>query len=52
MKTMVEEKNIDAIVPLEKLWDPRFVNKYLGDNGWYDIRTRKGGLTLRDLTKR
>ena len=26
--------------------------RVLGDNGWYDTRTRKGGLTLRDLTKR
>ena len=51
MKTMVDEKNIDAVVPLEKLWDPRFVNKYLGDNGWYDTHTRNSGLTLRDLTK-
>ena len=52
MKTMVNQKNIDAIVPLDKLWDTRFVNNYLGENGWYDTRSRKGGLTLRDLTKR
>ena len=51
MKSMAADKNIDAVLPLDKLWDPRFVNQYLGNNGWYDVRTRKGGLTLRDLVK-
>ena len=51
MKPMVDEKKIDAVLPLEKLWDPRFVNEYLGDNGWFDVRTRKSGLTLRELMK-
>lgn len=50
MKTMVADKQINAVLPLEKLWDPRFVNQYLGDHGWYNTRTGKGGLTLRDLT--
>jgi NitT/TauT family transport system substrate-binding protein len=51
MKSMVAEKSMDAVVPLTTLWDPRFVNRYLGENGWYDVTTRKGGLTLRDLLK-
>jgi len=52
METMVKDKKIASVLPLEKLWDPRFVNQYLGNNGWYDVHTRKGGLTLRDLMKR
>lgn len=52
MKSMVAEKTLPAVVPLEKLWDPRFVNAYLGENGWYDVTTRKGGAYLRDLIKR
>jgi ABC-type nitrate/sulfonate/bicarbonate transport system substrate-binding protein len=51
MKSMVGDKNLDAVVPLTNLWEPRFVNQYLGESGWYDVRTRKGGLTLRDLVK-
>ena len=43
MKTMVEDKKIASVLPLEKLWDTRFVNQYLGNNGWYDVRTRKRG---------
>jgi ABC-type nitrate/sulfonate/bicarbonate transport system substrate-binding protein len=52
MKSMVAEKTLDAVVPLEKLWDPRFVNAYLGENGWYDVTSRKGGQYLRDMLKR
>lgn len=51
MKSMVEDKWIDAVVPLEKLWDPRFVNTYLGEHGWYDMTTRKDGMYLRDMLK-
>jgi ABC-type nitrate/sulfonate/bicarbonate transport system substrate-binding protein len=51
MKSMVAEKKLDAALPLEKLWDPRFVNQYLGEHGWYDVTTRKGGLTLRGMFK-
>jgi ABC-type nitrate/sulfonate/bicarbonate transport system substrate-binding protein len=52
MKSMVAEKTLDAVVPLEKLWDPRFVNAYLGENGWYDVTTNKSGMYLRDMLKR
>jgi NitT/TauT family transport system substrate-binding protein len=52
MKSMVSEKTLDAVVPLEKLWEPRFVNAYLGEHGWYDVTTRKDGQYLRDLLKR
>lgn len=51
MKSMVADKEIDAVLPLANLWDPRFVNQYLGDHGWYDVSIRKGGLNLRDLMK-
>lgn len=52
MKLMVAEKSMDAVIPLATLWDPRFVNHYLGENGWYDVTTRKAGLNLRDLLKK
>src|SRR5436190_13452562 len=52
MKSMVEEKTIDASVPLEKLVDARFVDQYLGNNGWFDVRTDKGGNYLRDMLRR
>jgi ABC-type nitrate/sulfonate/bicarbonate transport system substrate-binding protein len=52
MKSMVAEKTLEAVVPLEKLWDPRFVNAYLGENGWFDVTTGKGGMYLRDMLKR
>jgi NitT/TauT family transport system substrate-binding protein len=52
MKSMVAEKSLDAAMPLEKMWDPRFVNQYLGENGWYDTKTGKSGAYLRDMLKR
>jgi ABC-type nitrate/sulfonate/bicarbonate transport system substrate-binding protein len=52
MKSMVAEKALDTVLPLEKLVDARFVNQYLGDNGWYDATARKGGNYLRDMLKR
>lgn len=51
MKSMVAAKDLNAALPLATLWDPRFVNQYLGEHGWYNVTTRKGGLTLRDLLK-
>jgi ABC-type nitrate/sulfonate/bicarbonate transport system substrate-binding protein len=51
MKSMVEEKTLDAMMPLDKLVDSRFVDQYLGNNGWYDVTTGKGGNYLRDLLK-
>lgn len=52
MKSMVAEKSLDAIMPLEKLVDARFVNQYLGENGWYNVTTGKSGSYLRDMLKR
>ena len=52
MKSMLEAKMIDAMMPLDKLVDARFVNQYLGNNGWYDVKTSKGGNYLRDLLRR
>ena len=52
IKSMVAEKSLDAIMSLEKLVDARFVNQYLGDNGWYDVTTGKSGSYLRDMLKR
>jgi NitT/TauT family transport system substrate-binding protein len=52
MKSMIEEKTLDAMMPLDKLIDARFVDQYLGNNGWYDVRTNKGGNYLRDMLRR
>jgi ABC-type nitrate/sulfonate/bicarbonate transport system substrate-binding protein len=52
MTSMLEEKMIDAMMPLDKLVDARFVDQYLGNNGWYDVKTNKGGNYLRDLLRR
>jgi NitT/TauT family transport system substrate-binding protein len=52
MKSMVQEKTLDAMMPLDKVVDTRFVDQYLGDNGWYDVTSGKGGNYLRDMLKR
>jgi ABC-type nitrate/sulfonate/bicarbonate transport system substrate-binding protein len=52
MKSMIEEKTLDAMMPLDKLVDARFVDQYLGNNGWYDVTTGKAGNYLRDMLKR
>jgi ABC-type nitrate/sulfonate/bicarbonate transport system substrate-binding protein len=52
MKSMVAEKTLDAMMPLDKLVDARFVDQYLGNNGWYDVTTGKSGNYLRDMLKR
>ena len=52
MKSMVEEKTLDAVIPFDKIVDARFVDQYLGNNGWYDVRAGKGGNFLRDLLRR
>ena len=52
MKSMVAEKSLDAVMPLEKLVDAQFVNQYLGENGWYDVTTGNSGSYLRDMLKR
>jgi hypothetical protein len=43
---------LDAVMPLEKILDTRFVDQYLGNNGWFDNYKGKGGAYLRDLLKR
>jgi len=40
------------MMPFEKLVDTRFVDQYLGNNGWYDVTTNKAGNFLRDLLRR
>ena len=52
MKSMVAEKSLDAVMPFEKLVDVRFVNQYIGENGWYDVTTGKKDAYLRDMLKR
>lgn len=52
MQLLVDDGTLDEMLPLERVWDPSFVNNYLAENGWYDVRTQEGGLFLRDLTTR
>lgn len=52
MKSMLDEKTLDAMMPLDKLVDARFVDQYLGNNGWYDVKTNTGGHYLRDMLRR
>jgi len=46
---MVADKSLKAPLPIDKVWEPRFVNAYLAENGWYDARTNKAPVFLRDL---
>ena len=52
LEMMVADKTLDAMRPLDKVWEPKFVQQYLGENGWYDSQTRTGGHYLRDLVIR
>ncbi|HEY7244387.1 MAG TPA: ABC transporter substrate-binding protein [Xanthobacteraceae bacterium] len=52
MRSMVEEKTLDAMMPLDKIVDARFVDQYIGNNGWYDVRTSTSGNYLRDMLRR
>ena len=36
---MVDDKTLNAMPPLGQVWEPRFVQQYLGNNGWYDAKT-------------
>jgi NitT/TauT family transport system substrate-binding protein len=49
VKMLVEDKTLNAPLPLERAWDMRFVNNYLAQHGWFDVRTGKSQLYLRDL---
>jgi ABC-type nitrate/sulfonate/bicarbonate transport system substrate-binding protein len=49
---MVDDKTLNAMPPLGQVWEPRFVQQYLGNNGWYDAKTKTAGHYLRDLLVR
>lgn len=49
IRVMVEDKTLKAPLPLERVWDARFANTYLGEQGWYDPRTGKSQAFLRDM---
>jgi NitT/TauT family transport system substrate-binding protein len=51
MKQMVADGTMEKLPPLTDVWDPTFVNAYLGENGWFDVKTGTGGHTLRDLIR-
>jgi NitT/TauT family transport system substrate-binding protein len=52
MKSMVADGTMKEILPLSEVWDPSFVNNYIGENGWFNVSTGTGGHTLRDLIRR
>lgn len=49
IKMMVEDKALKAPLPLDRVWDPRFVTTYLAEKGWFDVKTGKANVYLRDL---
>lgn len=49
IKLLVEDKTLPASMPIDKVWDARFATNYLADNGWYDVKTGKSQVYLRDL---
>jgi ABC-type nitrate/sulfonate/bicarbonate transport system substrate-binding protein len=52
LKMMVADKTLEAMPPMEKVWEPKFVQAYLGEKGWYDAKTNTAGHYLRDLLYR
>jgi NitT/TauT family transport system substrate-binding protein len=52
LQMMVADKTLPAMLPLDKVWEPKFVAQYLGVNGWYDTKAKTGGHYLRDLLNR
>jgi len=52
LKMMVADKTLEAMPPMDKVWEPKFVQNYLGKNGWYDAATQTSGHYLRDLLNR
>jgi ABC-type nitrate/sulfonate/bicarbonate transport system substrate-binding protein len=51
LQMLVADKTLDAMPPLDKVWEPRFVQQFLGEFGWYDARTGTAGHYLRDLVQ-
>lgn len=52
IKLLAEDKTLKGPTTIDKVWDPRFVLNYLGDNGWFDVRTGKSQVYFRDLVLR
>lgn len=49
IKLLVEDKTLPASLPIDKIWDARFSTNYLADNGWFDVKSGKSQVYLRDL---
>lgn len=49
MEMAIADGVIEEKMPLTEIWDPTFVNEYLGENGWYDVKTNTAGHFLIDL---
>jgi ABC-type nitrate/sulfonate/bicarbonate transport system substrate-binding protein len=52
LQMLVADKTLDVMPALDKVWEPRFAQQYLGENGWYDVQTNTAGHYLRDLLNR
>jgi ABC-type nitrate/sulfonate/bicarbonate transport system substrate-binding protein len=52
LRMLVADKTLEVMPALEKVWEPRFVQQYLGEHGWYDVRSGTAGHYLRDLVTR
>jgi ABC-type nitrate/sulfonate/bicarbonate transport system substrate-binding protein len=52
LRMLVADKTLDVMPALDKVWEPRFVQQFLGEHGWYDVRTGTAGHYLRDLVNR
>jgi hypothetical protein len=52
IRMLAEDKTLTKILPLDKVWDTRFANNYLAEHGWFDVRTAKAPVYLRDLIKK
>jgi NitT/TauT family transport system substrate-binding protein len=49
LQLMVDAKSIKALPPLDAIWDTRFMDEYLGKNGWFDYKTKQGGKFFREI---
>ena len=49
LQMLVADKTLDAMPALDRVWEPRFVQQFLGEAGWYDVRSGTAGHYLRDL---
>ena len=52
VRSMAADGTLPRVIPLDEIWDTRFVNAYIGENGWFDVPSQSDGHTLRDMIRR